>query len=77
LGGAAHPTIPERIVTIRKLGPEPDIYPSRTANPKSGQSPTSRRKNLPKQPTQIANLEIGLKLKIESHGMTIPWLSSL
>jgi hypothetical protein len=35
-----------------------------------------RHKNLPNKSTQIAILEIGMNLEIESHG-TIPWLSSL
>jgi hypothetical protein len=51
--------------------------PSRSNQSQTGPSAADERTNLPDEPNQIANLEIGLNLKIESHGIIIPWLSSL
>jgi hypothetical protein len=38
------------------------------AVPESGRPRTQPAENLPDHPTQIVILELGLKLKIESHG---------
>jgi hypothetical protein len=63
IGGASHPTIPERIVTIRKLGPEPAFHSEEMGQSQTGTAQLNNATNLPNYPTQIAILKLGLEIK--------------